>query len=229
MKQHRQVSLPVWTAFVMAHGITEPLGCVHLCAQFIDIARKTLYQYCYFGIKAKLNDTDLLPPEIEPENLRFASILDIGCSRLQSTGISFLSLSSLVSHNSSSRAQLYVLEESICCSGTQCSLQARTAQAWHGANGISKGSGAISVWADRLQTPVWQTGCTPGCTDSTVMFPAVLFEKEFPNVCLTVGEGLYFLLVIDLENYWFIWMQLQIHRTTTALPGASFSFLCRQI
>lgn len=138
-------------------------------------------------------------------------------------GISFLSLSGLVSHNSSSRAQLCVFEESICCSGTQCSLPA---QAGDGANGIPKGSGGISLWADRLQTPVWQTVCTPG---STVVFPAMLFEKEFPSCCLMVGEGLYFLLVIDLENYWFIWMQLHIHRTTTALPGVSFSFLCRQI
>lgn len=44
MKQHQQFSLPVWIAFVMAHGITEPLECVHLHEQFIDIARNTFYQ-----------------------------------------------------------------------------------------------------------------------------------------------------------------------------------------
>ena len=147
-------------------------------------------------------------------------------------GIPFLSLPGLVSHSSSSRAQLCVSEKSICCSGTQCSLKARTAQAWDGASGISDGSGGISLWADRLQTPVWQAVCTLSCRDSTVTFPATLFEKEFPNCWLLMGEGFYFLLLTDLEDYWCIWMQLHIQRTTTALriPGISgFSFLHRQI
>lgn len=114
--------------------------------------------------------------------------------------ILFLSLPGLVSHSSSSRAQLCV-SESICCSGTWRSLKARTAQAWDGASGVSDGSGGISLWAGRLQALVWQAVCMLGCTGSAVMFPDTLFEKEFPNCWLLMGEGLYFLLVMDLENY----------------------------
>lgn len=198
---------------------------------FTDIARKTFYeegwwQCCYFGIKTKLRDVALPPPEIKPGSLRFASAPDIGCSRLQSMGIPLLSLPGLVSHSSSSRAQLGVSEKSICCSGTQCSRQARTAQAWDGASGISDGSGGFSLWADRLQTLVWQAVCMLSCTGSTATFPATLFKTKFSNCWLLVEEGLYFLLVMYLENYWCIWMQLYIQRTTTALqsPGVSGFF-----
>lgn len=235
MKQHGQASLPVWTAFVTAHNVTERLEYVHLHGQFTDIARKTFYQEgwwqcCYFGIKTKLNDVALPPPEIKPESLRFASTLDIGCSILQSMGTPFLSLPGLVSHSSSSRAQLCVSEKFICPFDTWCSLKARTAEAWDGASGISDGSGGISLWVDRLQTPVWQAVCTLSCTGSIVTFPATLFEKEFPNCWLLMGEGLYFLLFMDLENYWRIWMQLHIQRTTTALqiPGISGFFFSPQ-
>lgn len=206
MKWHGQASLLVRTAFVMAHNVTEQLEYVHLHGRFTDIARKIFYQegwsqWCYFGIKRKVNDVALPPPEIKPESLRFASTLDIGCSRLQSLGIPFLSLPGSVSHSSVSRAQLCVSEQSSCCSGTQHSLKTRTAQAW---DGISDGSGGISLWADRLQTPVQRAVCALSCTGSTVTFSATLFEKEFPNCWLLMGEGLYFLLVMDLENDWWI-------------------------
>jgi len=89
------------------------------------------------------------------------------------------------------------LEEPICCSGAHCSVTTRNAQAWDGTGGMSDGSGGVSLWADRLQTLVWQAVCT----ELHAAFPAALFKKEFPTCWLLIREGLYFLLVMDLENY----------------------------